>query len=127
MGKVQVPLFKFSPNQGKTGREWPPRSCQGSILEPCVLPADPALPPHLTQLFLGTPQGSWEPNQPQSLPSSLCHSALIRPLLPTGSWEWIGVSLHHGGGELLREEHMHISRRPSITWPKSALGKHMLS
>lgn len=97
------------------------------ILEPCVLPADPALPPHLTHLFLGAPQGSWGPNQPQSLPSSLCHSALICPLLPTGSWEWIGVSLHHGGGELLREEHTHISRRPSRTWPKSALGKHMLS
>lgn len=30
-------------------------------------------------------------------------------------------------GELLREEHMHISRRPSRTWPESTMGKHTLS
>ena len=30
-------------------------------------------------------------------------------------------------GELLREEHMLISRRPSRTWPKSAVRKHVLS
>ena len=79
------------------------------ILEPGVLPADPALPPHLTHLFLGAPQGSWGPNQPQSVPSSLCRSALVRPLLPTGSWEWVGVSLHHGVGGSCSEKNTHTS------------------